>query len=165
MAQPTKLQRYKKNLLFLVFSLYFLVFPRERECEAVLPVYRGLELHVGRNVGKDVAQGVADAGAVVLEEGLLAGPESGEGLVGVFGALHFLHLAVVHGVAQQGGLGLDETFHVDAHGAIVDGHGDGVGAVAEVEVDMRVVVQRGLAVFADVEAEVLVKGDTVVLVQ
>ena len=113
---------------------------------AVVLVIGGVEGDGGAGEGEELADVVGDACAVELEDRLFLRPQHGKGPLWVLGLLHLCHLVVVHGVAQEAGRGVDEAFHIDADGLVVNYHGDGVLAVADVEMNVGEVGEERLAV-------------------
>lgn len=94
---------------------------------------------------EDVVHVAAHSLTGELEEGLLARPEPGEGEVGMGGGEYLLLLVGVHGVAEEVGTGGTDALHINANGTGGEGAEDSSAAVAEVEMQVGVLGQIGLA--------------------
>lgn len=81
-------------------------------------------------------QVVDDARSAQLQDGFLLGPELGERLDRLRRGADPFGFGGVHRLVDKGNVVLSKAFYVDADGGEVDGYGNAVFAVADVEINL-----------------------------
>ena len=106
---------------------------------------------------------VADAVAAKFDDSLLLCPQLGELQRRILGMEYLFQLVVVHDIAGQRLLIGTNALDVDTYGLVADHTDGGLTTMAEVEVDVRVPNDAGLAVFTIFEDGSLI--DAILLTQ
>ena len=92
---------------------------------------------------------MGDIAAVVvaseLVEALFHGPQAGEGNLWLRRGLDFMQFVIVHHMAGYIGAVMVHCLDVDTDGMVTQGHGHGLVAVAQAEVDVMMSLQQRLA--------------------
>ena len=80
-----------------------------------------------------------------LHNGLLACPKARELQVGLSGTEDKLLLIGVHGITDEVGTCRADALYIDTYGMVGESTEDGGATMAEVEMDLRIVLQKWLA--------------------
>ena len=104
-------------------------------------------LEITSKTGEHGLHIVADAVPAELDDGLLLRPQLGKLQRRILGMQYLFQLVVAHHIACQRLTIAMDALDINTYGLVADHTDGGLATVAEVEVDVRVTDDGGLAVF------------------